>query len=137
MMQLSRFIKYMGCVTVLALIYIHMQMNIFCLAYDGRQKEQHVARLREQNGRVAGSIFELKSANSMGRKMLSQDARLKFYDENNVVQIAVAKPQSGLVRGAAPYQERANPFSRFWTWRFPSDAQAKESPELEPWQRRR
>ena len=50
-MQLWRFIKFMFGLTILALIYIHMQMNIFSLAYDGKQKEQNIVRLKEQNGR--------------------------------------------------------------------------------------
>jgi hypothetical protein len=136
-MQLWRFIKCMFCVTVVALIYIHMQMNIFSLAYDGKQKEQHLARLMEQNGRVLNNIFELKSANHIGRTMLTREAGFKFYDGKNVVQIAAARPEPDQEQSIERVDGKINGVLRFLTSRFPREAQAKEDQAVKPWQRRR
>ena len=134
-MQLGRFMKYMLVVTGLALVYIHMQMNIFSLAYDGKQKEQHIMRLREQNGRVSNHIFELKSANYIGQKMLSPEAKLKFYDEKSVVEIVTAKSRENQGKLAMRHHEKTNSFLQFLTGKFPREAQAKEDQPLKPWQR--
>jgi len=49
-MQLCKFIKVMGVIIVLALTYIHMQMQIVDLAYKGNRKEQQIKTLIEGNG---------------------------------------------------------------------------------------
>ncbi len=134
-MQLWRFIKCMFGLTVLALIYIHMQMNIFSLAYDGKQKEQHIVRLREQNGRVANNIFELKSANYIGRKMLDREAKFKFYDEQSVVKIATSQISSDQEQLAAQQDRVGNALARILAWRFPREAQAEEQKSVKPWVR--
>ena len=121
--------------TVLALIYIHMQMNIFSLAYDGKQKEENIVRLKEQNGRVANNIFELKSASYLGRKMLKESARLKFYDEKNVVRVVSENNNLARKELASAQGTRTNPLSKLFTWHFPSVAHAKEQKSSKPWER--
>ncbi|MEW5895131.1 MAG: hypothetical protein AB1650_05185 [Candidatus Omnitrophota bacterium] len=134
-MQLWRFIKFMFGVTALALIYIHMQMNIFSLAYQGKHKEQQISRLREQNGRVSNSIYELKSANYLGRRLLGEKTGLRFCDDQSIVKFVSSKQTSAETRLASSRQEsRSNPFSALLQWRFPNEAHAKEQKSLKPWE---
>lgn len=135
-MQLWRFIKFMFGLTILALIYIHMQMNIFSLAYDGKQKEQNIVRLKEQNGRVSSNVFELKSASYLGRKMLKENAKLKFFDDKSIVRLVTAKKSSGQEKLASTHNKKTNPLSRLLTWRFPVEAHAKEQKSTKPWERK-
>jgi len=135
-MQLWRFIKFVSGLTVVALIYIHMQMNIFSLAYDGKQKEDHILRLREQNGRVANNIFELKSADYLGRKLLQGNAGLKFCDQAHVVRVVSDKKGDGRQELASRQKTEANPLSRIFTWHFPSVAHAEEQAIIKPWERK-
>ena len=132
-MQLWRFIKCMFGLTVLALIYIHMQMNIFSLAYTGKQKEQHITQLKEQNTRVEANIFELKSASYIGRKLLNKGVELKFCDGQSVVQLPGVKTSAGETQLAASQTGTTNPFSKLLAWRFPREAQAKEQKSMKPW----
>ena len=135
-MQLWRFMKCLFFVTVVALIYIHMQMNIFSLAYEGKQKERHITRLREHNGWVSHDIFELKSANYIGQKMLNHDAKLKFCDEQSVIQITTMKPGSDSNQLASYDTDKANPLTKILSWRFfGGEAQAKDDQPVKPWQR--
>jgi len=136
-MQLWRFIKFMFGITLLALIYIHMQMNIFSLAYVGKQKEQHITQLKEQNARVSTNIFELKSASYLGRKLLKKGAELKFCDGQSVVQLPGTRKLSSQTQLVASQKETKNPFSKLLTWRFPREAQAKERKSVKPWERTR
>lgn len=137
-MQLWRFIKCMFGITLLALIYIHMQMNIFSLAYKGKEKEQHVVRLKEQNSRVSNNIFELKSASYLGRKMFTENGSLKFRDGKNIVKvITVKRPSSKAQLASNQKNKNSGPLSKFLQWRFPREAQAKERKSLKPWERER
>jgi|GEM_PF-552539 len=135
-MQLWRFIKFVSGLTLVALIYIHMQMNIFSLAYDGKQKEDHILRLKEQNGRVANNIFELKSAGYLGRKLLRENAGLKFCDQENVVRVGSEKKGSGRQELASRQKTETNPLSKLFTWHFPSVAHAEEKASPKPWERK-
>ena len=130
-MQLWRFIKFMFVVTVLALIYIHMQMNIFSLAYEGKQKEQRIVRLREQNGRVSNNIYEMKSASHLGRRLLTTKTELKFCDDQSVVRLVSGKKSPDEIKMAS---RQDNPFSAFLQ-RFSREAHAKEQQSLKPWER--
>jgi len=84
-MKLSKLIKMMVFITVLSLVYIHMQMQIFDLAYQGKNKEKFIRQLREVNGNYTYDILKLKSAMNLGDKLLDENSDLKFLDKTNVV----------------------------------------------------
>jgi len=84
-MKLSGLLKWIGFMTVLALVYIHMQMSIINLAYQGRHKEKSIRSLKEENGYLTYSILSLKSANNLGYKLLSKDSDMDFVDSKNIV----------------------------------------------------
>jgi len=77
----------MSVITVLALAYIHMQMQIIDLAYTGNLKEQQIKKLIEENGNAKYKILMLKSANHLGIAMLGENSDMQFADTNDVVQI--------------------------------------------------
>ena len=43
------FLKGMAVVTIMALLYIHLQMNIYALAYQGKKREVRIEKLAEHN----------------------------------------------------------------------------------------
>jgi len=90
-MQLCKFFKIMGVVTLLALAYIHLQMQIVDLAYQGYGKENQIKKLVEDNGNVTYKILMLKSANHLGVAMLDDDSNMQFADKNDVVHIAASE----------------------------------------------
>ena len=98
-MKLSKFIKAVVLLTALALIYISMQMQIFDLAYKAKLKEKEIRKLLDFNSHVVYGILSLKSANHLGDKILTQNSRLHFLDDNNIVEIKarpIKKPQVSL-----------------------------------------
>ena len=90
-MQLCKFLKIMSIVIVLALTYIHMQMQIVDLAYKGNNKEQQIRKLTEDNGSTTYKILMLKSANNLGVTMLEEDSDMQFADAKDVVEIAASE----------------------------------------------
>ena len=65
-MSLVKFTKYTVVVTFIALVYIHLQMQIVDLAYQGQAKEVKIKDLADQNGNTFYAISKLKSANHLG-----------------------------------------------------------------------
>jgi len=89
-MKLIKSIQVMGGITALALIYIHMQMQIFDMAYQGKKKQKEIEDLSTSNGVVAYNIMKLTSSNNLGYKLLSEKSDLKFRAQENVVELAAA-----------------------------------------------
>lgn len=119
--------KCMFMITTLALIYIHMQMRIFDLAYQGKNKEKQIVELSEAAGLMTCDIQRLKSANHLGSNLLTENTELKFLDRQNIVQIVTAAPvqaANGLRSAAVP--ERPGTLLSFVTSRFLREARAEE-----------
>ena len=88
-MYLMRFVKWMMFVTVLAVVYINMQMQIIELAYRGKAKEKQVRKLIENNGYLTSSILTLKSSNHLGDKLLAENQNMHFLAPESIVKIHV------------------------------------------------
>lgn len=124
-MVLSKFLKVITMVTILALAYIHMQMQMIDLAYQGNNRERKIAKLIEENGSVTYKILMLKSANNLGDVMLQNESDMQFADAGDVVRIAASgeffvDDQTG---GATQLAQRTHPILNLLS--FGVEAQAK------------
>ena len=79
--------------TSFALIYIHLQMKIFDLAYQGKNKEKEILKLIDDNGNVTYNILKLKSSNNLGQKLLGGESQLQFLDNARVVKLEIDQSQ--------------------------------------------
>ena len=97
--------------TVVALTYIHMQMQIIDLAYQGNSKEQQIKKLAEENGSATYKILMLKSANNLGGVMLEKNSDMQFADVNDVVQITASEEflMENQLGGQPRLAKRTNP----------------------------
>ena len=86
-MKLLNFIKLMGMLTIVALIYINLQMQIFDLAYQGKIKEKSIRDLSDENGRIKYNILSLQSSNNLGVKLLKEQSGMRFLDNDNIVKL--------------------------------------------------
>ncbi len=75
----------MSSATVMALIYINMQMQIVDLAYKGKDKERKMRELNDSNGALDHQILSLKSANYLGQEILDKDGGLQFMGHDRVM----------------------------------------------------
>ena len=135
-MRLIKFIKCMSLLTVLTLVYIHMQMQIFDLAYRGKQKEMVINDLSEQNGTIAYDILKMKSAHHLGTNLLAEGSGLRFRDDESVIKLAVTPepPQGEVVLRTAGLSARQN-IMKFLSAHFTREAQAQEKQVASrPWQ---
>ncbi len=132
-MRLSKFFQVLLMVTVVALTYIHMQMQIFDLAYQDKSKEKTIAGLLEDNGRVAYHILQLKSSRHLGGKLLAKDSSLRFRDNGNVVQLVTSQfiPEEKEVLVAVE-SKWTNPILNFFSLRAEAEARAQEENSVKP-----
>ena len=91
-MKLTKFLKGMGMITILSVIYINLQVQIYDFAYQAKRKEKDLRRLVDHNGNMTYGILKLKSANHLGVKMLTESSTMQFMDSNNVIKIETNIP---------------------------------------------
>lgn len=85
--------------TIMALLYIHMQMKIFELSYNGKDKEKIIHELNDSNGALSHQILTLESANNIGSRLLDHDKDLQFTDNVNVkVMVVQTRPMRHLIQ---------------------------------------
>ena len=89
-MNLKKFFQFIIFVTVLSLVYIHIQMKIIDLAYQGKTKENKIRELIEANGNTTYAILKIKSSQNIGGKMLSENSKMNFIDPNNIVKLSAS-----------------------------------------------
>lgn len=112
-MRLTQLLKFVSIITLLSLGYIDMQMQIINLAYQGKEKEQEIRKLTEENGFISYNISVLKSANHLGFKILAENSELQFADSGDIIQISSTE---GFAEGGSIDQiegDRRNPLLSF------------------------
>ena len=115
----------MFVVTSFALVYIHLQMKIFDLAYQGKNKEKEIRKLVDDNGNVTYNILKLKSSNHLGEKLLGEESQLQFLDHARVIQLPVVQPKD---ENTIVLAEKAEKKTNFLTNLFTLKSQAEARP---------
>jgi hypothetical protein len=123
-MTLLKYLRMICLITIVAFIYIHMQMQIFDLAYQGKQKERHVAQLNDDMRYVQCSILKLKSSDNLGYALLENNNGLQFIDTERVVKLSI--PQQAEIEAMLVTSKKlgnhSNPVFRFLSFISPAEA---------------
>jgi hypothetical protein len=86
-MKVVDFLKIMGVITVMAVLYTHLQMEIYTLAYQGKTKQMQIEGLMERNVLVSNDILRLKSSDNIGRELLMKEKDYSFASRKHVVEV--------------------------------------------------
>src|SRR5208282_78913 len=123
-MSLKVYFKIASFVTIIALLYIHMQTKIFELSYNGKDKEKIIHELNDSNGALSHQILTLKSANNLGNQLLDRDNSLQFMDNERVM--TVAAPAEAMQHLARPQARVVNPVWNLFSFLGAQEAKAWE-----------
>jgi len=114
----------MSTVTVFALIYTHLQMQIFDYAYQGKTREKEIVTLKSENGRVTYNIMQLKSSLNLGVTLLTDNSIFQFSDDENIVQLVTTESLNAEHEGTVSRNEGPiKPLLSFLS--FKSEAEAR------------
>ena len=123
-MSLKVYFKVATFVTIMCLLYIHMQMNIFELSYNGKDKEKIIHELNDSNGALSHQILTLESANNLGNQLLDHDNSLQFMDQERVMTV---RPSAGAMQHfAEPRTKIENPVWNLFSFLGAQEAKAWE-----------
>ncbi len=123
-MRLIKFLKLMGFLTLVSLIYIHLQMRIFDLAYQGKTKEKSIRELTDQNSQLTYDILKLKSSQNLGGKLLTESSDLRFLDQSQIVRVPTAQLSKATPREVLPQeiQQKSNFLTNLFSLRSQAEA---------------
>ncbi len=109
-MRITIFLKLMGVLTCMAVLYTHLQVKIYHLGYQGQARAQQIDRLAEKNSLVKNDILRLTSSTHIGRELLQKEDHYRFASRTNVIEVEEA--DAALTQGwsAAGSDSRINPF---------------------------
>lgn len=122
-MKFSKFLMMVLTATATALIYIQLQTQIVDLAYKGRNTEKIAQGLADENGYMKYIILELKSANHLGVKLLSDNSKMKFLDGQHIVKMEI--PQTANSRYIASLdtsKKKPNIFNNIFSLKSQAEA---------------
>jgi hypothetical protein len=122
-MSLKNYFKVAVFATVMSLLYIHMQMKIFELAYKGKDKETIIHELADTNGALTHQILTLKSANNLGNQLLEKDNSLQFMDRDRVMTV-VSSGAGRIARLPGPKVKVENPIWNLFSFLGAQEAKA-------------
>ncbi len=123
-MNLKVYSKIAAFVTIIALLYIHMQTKIFELSYNGKDKEKIIHELNDSNGVLDHQILTLRSANNLGNQLLDHDNSLQFMDNERVMTVAASA--GAMQRLAKPPAKVVNPVWNLFSFLGAQEAKAWE-----------
>ena len=124
-MSLKVYFKVAAFITIIALLYIHMQMKIFELSYNGKDKEKIIHELNDSNGALSHQILTLKSANNLGNQLLDHDNNnLQFMDNERVMTVTTSV--GTMQHLSKPPAKVVNPFWNLFSFLGAQEAKAWE-----------
>lgn len=83
-MKLPRFIFLISIVTIICLIYVQLQVQIFELAYIGKREELVLTEELDRKNILMYNINLLGSTQNIGKQLLAKDSNLQFLDNNQI-----------------------------------------------------
>ncbi|MBI3617080.1 MAG: hypothetical protein HY210_02545 [Candidatus Omnitrophica bacterium] len=120
--------KYTFSMTFLILIYIHLQMQIVDLAYQGQRKEAQIADLLDKNGSTFYAISKLKSANHLGEKLLAENSKMQFAGANDIIYVAASGEMIGSndLERASPVGQKPSILANLLSFATQAEARSRE-----------
>ena len=128
-MNLKNFFKFLFTTTFILLVYIHLQMKIFGMAYHAQTNQKKIQELNDANGRLTYQILALKSANNLGKQILENKSELQFIESDKIFKLSTPAPISQKVILQKPVKlvpKTADNLSKLITWFTPQTAEAEE-----------
>ncbi len=124
-MKLFRFFQIMTRITLLSLVYINLQMQIFDLAYEAKKKEREIQRITDDNSTITYHILTLKSANHLGGKLLSDRTDMQFLDKDQIVRLETPPSVKDQSKAIVLKKDEKNPSGILSFFSLKSQAEAK------------
>lgn len=90
-MKLKKFFLIVFATTCIALLYTQMQFNIYVLAYHGKEREQKIVKLIDENSYAKYNVAKLRSVNNLGLELFENYGEINFFGSDQIVHLKAPK----------------------------------------------
>jgi hypothetical protein len=90
-MDLKKFLFFLWAVTILAIIYIHQESNIFYLAYKNEQKKKILDELVDENNLLRYNTSFFSSLVYLDDKILRRYAEFQMPSQKRIINLSSLK----------------------------------------------
>jgi hypothetical protein len=87
-MKLFKTLTYMSLVTLIALIYVHQQVELVKLSYSINNKEKMLKVMLDRKDRLGYNVYNLEAPSRLESVLLSKNVDIAFPKRSNVVKVA-------------------------------------------------
>ncbi len=91
-MNLGKFLVFSSIGVILALGYIHQQVELVKISYQINRQEQLTTQLVDQNKILGYNVKYLKSASHLENRLIARQVKLTMPHAQQVVQLVQVKP---------------------------------------------
>lgn len=91
-MNLGKFLLLTAIIVIVALGYIHQQVEIVKVSYKINRHEQVLTQLVDQNKILRYNVSYLKAAPHLEKRLMARQVKLSMPKAQSVVQLAEVKP---------------------------------------------
>jgi hypothetical protein len=123
-MRLPRFFSLLIIATVISLIYVQLQVEIFREAYTGSLNESRLHELLDDNSVLRYNITQLTSAQHVGDKLLSQELNLEFAQAAQISEVRIPFQVAGNLNSQG--KKEPNFFAKIFSLKAQAEAKQLE-----------
>lgn len=110
-MRLPKFLIVISTVTLLAMIYVHQQTEIFYLAYGREKKQANLQELIDRNNILRYNTSLLSSLPYLDKKLFVNNADFEIPQEQRLVKLILVEKELNVANN---FKKRENLFSKFF-----------------------
>lgn len=127
-MRLFKYIILLGAVTLIALVYVHQQVELVKLSYEIDCKEKKLKEMLDRKGILRYNISNLESPSRLEKVLSAKKISVSYPKKSQVVRLArnASYQPNGQFLGVSGLGERAGIFKLFDFLGGRPDANARE-----------
>ncbi len=127
-MKLFKMVSSISVITLIALLYVHQQVELVKLSYAIEYKEKSLKDILDRRDMLGYNIDNLEAPSRLERVLISRNIDMAFPRKGNVVKIAKYEPKNAARRhaGAVSSGNRTYLAGLFDFMGLRSEAQANE-----------
>ena len=95
-MSLVTRLQWLAAVTLIAVVYTHLQLDIYDVAYQGQTHQKTLAALEDENRALKADVLELTSATRLGSSFFDEEDTWTFRDNERVQSFVIVRTAEAL-----------------------------------------
>jgi len=94
-MKLFKTLTFISIVTLIALVYVHQQVELVKMSYSICKKEKVIKDMLDRKDCLGYNVYNLEAPSRLEKVLLARNVDVAFPKKSNVIKVAMAANNSG------------------------------------------